>query len=116
MKRERRRRDPRDGSLRPVPPRPAGLTLRRPRRPTAPPGRAIGESRAGPAPSPPPLCCPPKETPMSDTTAPPPPATPATTKPAERPLLDFPYPWRVAVVIGVIMVTLALLGVGLTSA
>jgi hypothetical protein len=51
---------------------------------------------------------------MSDspsTTAPKP-----TEAPANRPALAFPHPWRVAVVIAVIMVLLALLGVGLTTA
>src|SRR5262245_41835333 len=48
--------------------------------------------------------------------------SPATTAPtpaeaqAGRPPLAFPQPWRVAVVVGVVMVLLALLGVGLTTA
>jgi hypothetical protein len=48
---------------------------------------------------------------MSDqaATAPKPPA-------AQEPLLAFPYQWRVAVTVGIIMVLLALLGVGMTTA
>jgi hypothetical protein len=50
---------------------------------------------------------------MSDSTAtaPKPPEVPA-----DRPSLVFPHQWRVAIIIGVIMVLLALLGVGLTTA
>jgi hypothetical protein len=36
--------------------------------------------------------------------------------PAAQPLLSLPHPWRVAVTVAVIMVLLALLGVGLTTA
>src|SRR5262245_27687980 len=48
--------------------------------------------------------------------------SPATTAPtpaeaqAGRPLLAFPRPWRIAVIVGVVMTLLALLGVGLTTA
>jgi hypothetical protein len=58
--------------------------------------------------------------PTEATTAPKP--TDATTAPKptetapEKPVLAFPHPWRIAVVVGVIMVLLALLGVGLTTA
>lgn len=57
---------------------------------------------------------------MSDTAATPAPAPAPVTKPAEAaaagPPLAIPHVWRIAVVVAIVMVLLALLGVGLTTA
>src|SRR5262249_11854700 len=44
------------------------------------------------------------------------PAATSPSPPAAQPSLTFPHPWRVAIVVAVIMVLLAVLGVGLTTA
>src|SRR5262249_28523560 len=55
--------------------------------------------------------CRPEENPMSHSTT-----APASTEAPENRPLAVPHPWRVAITVAVIMVLLALLGVGMTTA